>query len=36
MTLVNDPDGNIVELAEYADLASYRPDLSRGAGADSD
>jgi catechol 2,3-dioxygenase-like lactoylglutathione lyase family enzyme len=24
-----DPEGNVLELVEYADLASYRPDLNR-------
>ena len=25
----HDPEGNVLELVEYADLASYRPDLKR-------
>lgn len=30
--LVNDPDGNVVELVEYQDLRSYRPDTDVRAG----
>jgi lactoylglutathione lyase len=28
VALVNDPDGNVVELVEYRDLADYRSDLN--------
>ena len=30
MALVRDPEGNFVELAEYANIHAYRPDLGRG------
>ena len=29
MALVRDPEGNFVELAEYANIDAYRPDLKR-------
>jgi lactoylglutathione lyase len=30
MALVRDPEGNFIELAEYANIDAYRPDLKRG------
>jgi hypothetical protein len=34
MALVDDPDGNVVELVSYNDLLEYRPELTRIRSAD--